>query len=235
MTPCRSHLRLTLCALLLALVTSTSASAQLKPVPAPSTLRIYLARHGQTDWNLEGRTQGGIDTALNDTGRRQAQDLTARLAGIPFDAIYSSTLQRSRETADLVRGQRQVTSLPGLGERRFGRFEGRLTSDPQTGPELERRMWSPDDSLDGGESLNTFRDRVRTALDTIRKKHPRGSVLIVGHSYTNRMILSIVLGLSIEQMRSFEQSNDELYLIELESGNSPRLWKLVTAANLKDL
>jgi hypothetical protein len=49
------------------------------------------------------------------------------------------------------------------------------------------------------------------------------------------MILSIVLGLSIEQMRSFEQSNDELYLIELESGNSPRLWKLVTAANLKDL
>jgi broad specificity phosphatase PhoE len=96
-------------------------------------------------------------------------------------------------------------------------------------------MWSPEDPLDGGESLNTFRDRVRTALDTIRKQHPKGSVLIVGHSYTNRMILSIVLGLSIEQMRSFEQSNDELYLIELESGNSPRLWKLVTAANLKDL
>jgi probable phosphoglycerate mutase len=226
---------LTLCTLLLALVTSTPAPAQLKPVPAPSTLRIYLARHGQTDWNLEGRTQGGIDIALNDTGRRQAQDLKARLTGIPFDAIYSSTLQRSRETANIVRGQRPVTSLPGLGERRFGRFEGRLTSDPQTGPEFERRMWSPEDPLDGGESLNTFRDRVRTALDTIRKQHPKGSVLIVGHSYTNRMILSIVLGLSIEQMRSFEQSNDELYLIELESGNSPRLWKLVTAANLKDL
>lgn len=235
MTRCRSHLRLTLCTLLLALVTSTPAPAQLKPVPAPSTLRIYLARHGQTDWNLEGRTQGGIDIALNDTGRRQAQDLKARLTGIPFDAIYSSTLQRSRETANIVRGQRPVTSLPGLGERRFGRFEGRLTSDPQTGPEFERRMWSPEDPLDGGESLNTFRDRVRTALDTIRKQHPKGSVLIVGHSYTNRMILSIVLGLSIEQMRSFEQSNDELYLIELESGNSPRLWKLVTAANLKDL
>ena len=128
-----------------------------------------------------------------------------------------------------------MTSLRDLGERRFGKFEGRLTSDPESGPELQRRLWTPDDSLDGGESLNAFRERVRTAMDTIRRQHTSGSILVVGHSYTNRMILSIVLGLTVEQMRSFEQANDELYLIELESGSSPRLWKLITSGSLEDL
>ena len=113
--------------------------------------------------------------------------------------------------------------------------EGRLTKDPETGPEFERRMWIPDDSLDGGESLNAFRQRVSAVLNTIRKAHTSGSVLIVGHSYTNRMILSVLFNLTVEQMRSFEQVNDELYLIELESGSPPHLWKLITEANLKDL
>jgi probable phosphoglycerate mutase len=223
------------CALLFGLLSSASATPQLRPIAARSTLRIYLARHGQTDWNVEGRTQGGTDTTLNDTGRRQARDLKKRLTGIQFEGIYSSALRRSRETAEIVHGQTRVTSLSGLGERRFGKFEGLLTSDPESGPEFQRRIWTPDDSLDGGESLNTFRERVRTAIDTIRKQHAKGSILIVGHSYTNRMILSVIFGLTIEQMRSFEQSNDEQYLIELESGSSPRLWKLITEANLKDL
>ena len=224
-----------LCALLLGLSASTPATSQVRPSAARSTLRIYLARHGQTDWNVEGRIQGGTDTALNDTGRRQAQDLKTRLAGIRFEGIYSSTLRRSRETAEIVHGQTPVTSMSGLGERRFGKFEGTLTSDPQSGPEFQRRIWIPDDSLDGGESLNTFRDRVRTAVETIRKQHANGSILIVGHSYTNRMILSVIFGLTVEQMRSFDQSNDELYLVEIESGSSPHLWKLITEANLKDL
>jgi probable phosphoglycerate mutase len=210
-------------------------TAQREPDRATSTLRIYLARHGQTDWNVEGRTQGGTDIPLNATGRQQAEQLKARITGVQFDAVYASTLGRSRETAEIAHGQATVTTLPGLGERRFGKFEGRLTSDPETGPELQRRMWIPDDALEGGESLNTLRERVRAAIDTIRKQHASGSILIVGHSYTNRMILSVILGLTAEQMRSFDQSNDELYLIELRLGNSPLLWKLITESNLKDL
>ena len=221
--------------LLLGLVISTPAASQSGPVQAHSVLRIYLARHGQTDWNLEGRTQGGTDIPLNDNGRRQAEQLKTRLAGLQLDAVYSSALRRSRDTAEIVHGQVPVTSLPGLGERRFGKFEGRLTSDPETGPELQSRQCSSDDSLDGGESLNAFRERVRATIDTIRKQCASGSILIVGHSYTNRMILSVILGLTTEQMRSFDQVNDELYLIELEPGSSPHLWKLITDTNLTDL
>src|SRR5438105_4561342 len=83
---------------------------------------------------------------------------------IPFDAVYSSTLSRSRETAEIVHGQVPITNLPGLRERRFGKFEGRLTSDPETGPEFQARPWNPDDSLDGGESLNMLRERVRVTI-----------------------------------------------------------------------
>jgi probable phosphoglycerate mutase len=221
--------------LLIGFLISIPAAGQRKPDQERSTLRIYLARHGQTNWNLESRTQGGTDIMLNDTGRQQARQLKARLAGIQLDAVYSSTLSRSRETAEIVRGQTPITSLQSLGERRFGKFEGRLTSDPETGPEFERRRWLPDDSLDGGESLSAWRERVRGAIDTVRKQHASGSILIVGHDYTNRMILSVILGLSVEQIQSFNQANDELYLIEIQTGTSPRLWKLITNANIKDL
>src|SRR5205814_6518212 len=107
---------------LIGLLVSTSAATQRKPAQTHATLRIYLARHGQTDWNLEGRTQGGTDTRLNATGRQQALQLKTWLKDIQFASVYSSTLSRSRETAEIVRGSVPLTSLPGLGERRFGKF-----------------------------------------------------------------------------------------------------------------
>jgi broad specificity phosphatase PhoE len=216
---------------LLSLLLSTPVASQQRAGAARSTLRIYLARHGQTDWNLQGRTQGGIDIELNATGREQAQLLKMRVSDLHLDAVYSSTLRRSRETAEIVHGNIPLTSLPGLGERRFGKFEGGSSSDP----DLLRRRWIPDDALDGGESLNVLRERVRTTLDTIRKQHSSGSILIVGHDYMNRMLLSVLVGLTVEQMQQFDQANDELYLIELEVGNPPRLWKLITQSNIKDL
>jgi 2,3-bisphosphoglycerate-dependent phosphoglycerate mutase len=216
--------------LVLGLVISAPATAQ-----RTRPLRIYLARHGQTDWNLEGRTQGGKDIPLNATGKQQAEALKKRLAGVRFDVVYMSNLARSRETAQIVHGRTPLVTLPGLGERRFGKFEGELTSDLVSGPEFQKRMWDPDDSLDGGESLNALRGRVQSALDAIQKQHRSGSVLVVGHSYMNRMLISIIFGLTIEQMRLFDQSNDELYLIELQPGTSPHLWKLVTESNLSDL
>ena len=203
--------------------------------PAGSVLRIYLARHGQTDWNLEDRTQGQTDTLLNATGRRQASELKMRMAGVPLDAVYSSTLSRSRETGEIVHGSTPLISLPGLSERKFGKFEGRLVNDPQTGQEFQRRRLIPDDSLDGGESLNVFFDRVRTTIEGIRKQRSSGSILIVGHLETDRMILRSLLNLTADQAAPIMQNNDELYLIELEAAQKPRLWKLISEANLKDL
>ncbi|MGE5305912.1 MAG: histidine phosphatase family protein [Alphaproteobacteria bacterium] len=195
------------------------------------TLRIYLARHGQTDWNVERRLQGCTDTALNATGRQQAAKLADRLKGIHLDAVYSSTLRRSRETAEIARGQVPLKSAAGLSERCLGKFEGKWLDrrrDPGTVQEYPKRSREPDDELDGGESLNHFYARVRATIEKIRRQYPSGAILIVGHAVTNQLILRAIFNLTPEQATSIRQANDELYLIELHAGNPPRLWKMIT-------
>ena len=202
------------------------------------TLRIYLARHGETDWNAERRLQGATDTTLNSKGRQQSAQLAERLKGVRLDAVYSSTQIRSRETAEIVRGEVPLKSLAGLNERRIGKFEGKKldkSSDPATAQEYPKRSRDPDDELDGGESLNQFYERVRATFGDIRGQHSSGTILIVGHAITNQMILRALFGLTLQQATSIRQANDELYLIELDAGNPPRLWKLITETNLGDL
>jgi broad specificity phosphatase PhoE len=209
------------------------------PVSGQSTgtLRIYLARHGETDWNAELRLQGTSDIPLNSKGRQQAAKLAERLKGIHLDAVYCSTLSRSRETATIARGGAPMKSLAGLNERNHGKFEGKKVdgSDPLTEQEWRRRRRDPEDEFDGGESLNQFYERVRATLETIRNQHNSGAILIVGHSLTNQMILRAIFGLTLQQATSIRQANEELYLIELDAKNPPRLWKLITETNLRDL
>jgi probable phosphoglycerate mutase len=219
----------------LLLIAAPAARPQAATPAQAGTLRIYLARHGETDWNTQGRIQGWTDTPLNATGREQAIQLKSRLIGIPLDAAYSSTLSRSRETAELAYGAARLSRLPELRERNMGKYQGQVTSDPQIEPEYNRRRWTPDDSLDGGESLNVFEQRVGTAIARIRREHPGGNVLVVGHGFTNQMILKQLFNLNLDQTRGITQANDELYLIELQQGTAPRLWKLIAMKNLTDL
>jgi broad specificity phosphatase PhoE len=213
-------------------------------------LRIYVARHGQTDWNLEGRLQGGTDIPLNAAGRQQAVQLGERLKSISLDAVYSSGLRRSRETAELIGSSAPLTSLPRLNERRLGKFEGQKLARSTTGGgaassaapsddpltrEYDRRLIVPNDSLDGGESLDAFAERIGQATKELLARHRSGAILIVGHGMTNQMVLKSLLDLTNEQANGIQMANDELYLIEFGGGVAPRLWKLVTAANLRDL
>lgn len=202
----------------------------------PGTLRIYLARHGQTDWNAAHRLQGSIDTHLDDTGRAQAGALALRLAGVHLDAIYSSRLSRSRETAEIVHGRVPIDSLAELNERRLGAFQGFVQgSDSARSAEFDRRKNAPGDDLDGGETLDQLEARVSAALDRIRRHHPSGDVLVVGHGLTNTVILKVLLGLSWPQALPISQNNDELYLIEIAPGQAPRLWKWIGTDRLTEL
>jgi len=199
---------------------------------AGGSLRLYVARHGQTDWNLVHRLQGWTDRPLDDTGRKQAIDLAETLKGVHLDAIYSSTLSRSRDTAQAVAGSSMmVKSLPGLRERNYGRFQGGSDTDP----EYLKRVTAWDDAMDGGETLNQLLARARESIDMIRREHPSGNVLIVAHRITNQMILRALLNLTPEQAVKIEQGNDEVYLVEFDPGAKPRLWKLVRGGNLADL
>ena len=213
----------------IALAALVAAQCSRTPAPPP-VLYLYVARHGQTDWNAERRLQGQTDRPLNDTGRAQAERLAERLRGIPIDRVYSSTLTRSRETAEIARGQAPLEPMAALAEQALGKFEGlRLGADSLGTAEFERRTHDPTDGLDGGESENAFFERVRAAAQHIVAAHASDSVLIVGHGGTNQMLLRSLLGLTAAQADSIHQANDEVYLLEIARGHAPVLWKAMRA------
>jgi broad specificity phosphatase PhoE len=199
-----------------------------------ATLRVYLARHGQTDGNLNKRAQGWTDTPLNETGRQQAAQLADRLTGVQLDAIYSSTLSRSRETALTAAAGRSISvrSLPGLREVGLGRFEDLALDDPllKTRPRGEER--GPDD----GESPNQVAARVNAAIAEIRKAHRSGTVLIVGHAGANGYVLRALLQMTAQEMGQVGvQDNDELYMIELPEGLKARVFKFIPQGKFNEL
>jgi broad specificity phosphatase PhoE len=211
------------------LLTAVSAPA----AQAQDTLRVYVARHGQTDGNLKGIAQGWTDTPLNETGRQQAAALAERLRGVHLDGVYSSTLSRSRETAQTVAATKgmQVKSLPGLREVGLGRFENVALNDPimKTRPRGDQR--GPDD----GESGTQVAERVRAAIAEIRTAHRSGTILIVGHGGTNGYILRTLLDMTAQQMGLVNQSNDELYMLELQAGLPPRVFKFIPQGKFNEL
>ena len=148
---------------------------------------ILLARHGETDWNIDRRVQGHSDTPLNDTGRAQARALGKELAREQIDAVYSSDLIRAHETAKAVAEPRrlEVTAIRDLRERHFGTWEG------LTDVEIHDRFKPTDGSPWGdGETREEMAERVLTALHRIAEAHPDGRVLVVSHGGPLRAVLS---------------------------------------------
>lgn len=148
--------------------------------------RLCLIRHGQTDWNLEGRYQGQSDVALNATGRAQARALSQILKHQPFAALYASDLIRARETAEIIG---EILSLPvqlepGLREIHQGEWEGQLSETiiaRYEGLFRERLLDPAHTRPPGGETVAEVAARVWAVLDAIARQHPADSVIIVSH------------------------------------------------------
>jgi broad specificity phosphatase PhoE len=147
---------------------------------------ILLARHGETDWNVERRVQGHTDRPLNETGLGQARLLADELQDEPLEAIYSSDLVRAHETARVVAARKglDVTVLPDLREKHFGTWEG--LTDEEIGrrfPEARLGHWGD------AESHEAMSRRVLEALRRIAVAHPDGQVLVVAHGGPLRAVL----------------------------------------------
>jgi broad specificity phosphatase PhoE len=194
-------------------------------------LRIYLARHGQSEANAAHIVAGWTDSPLTANGRQQAHDLSEALQGVHLDAIYSSTLSRSRDTAVIAAARRRIELVPELRERNSGRFE-RGSNDAEG---YLKRRFAEDDDLDGGETPAQFLKRVDGAIAGIISRHPAGAISIVGHAGTNQKILQSLFNLRSEQANGIVQDYDEVYSVDLVSGRPLRLWKLIREKNLSDL
>jgi len=147
---------------------------------------LLLVRHGETDWNAEGKLQGHTDRPLNDYGRRQAQALADKLAGESIDAVYASDLSRARETAEILGEKLGLTVAvdPDLREKNWGNWEG-LTSDERLHIEFE------------GETSEAHRDRTLSAVQRIVERHPGERVVVVTHGGSLRRIQAAVSGFAL--------------------------------------
>jgi broad specificity phosphatase PhoE len=167
---------------------------------------LLLARHGETDWNRDGRWQGQTDTPLNERGREQARVLADVVAGDGIAAVYASDLVRARETAAIVADRLRVPlrTDPRLREVYFGSWEGLTT------PEIEQRYpgeiarWRADDgssAFAGGETYAQMAERVVAALTQIAATHPSEDVLVVLHGGPIRGLLAHAAGVTYGEHR----------------------------------
>lgn len=155
---------------------------------------IYLARHGETDWNRQNRWQGHTDVALNDLGRGQAAALAERLRAHDLVRAYASDLGRARETAEIVA---RILGIPLLGtdarlrERSFGLFEGLTAEECEAQhPEHWRRYRAERTHLPpGAEAQRDVLERMRAAVHDLSRA-AEGPALLVSHGSAIRALVA---------------------------------------------
>lgn len=158
-------------------------------------LDLWIVRHGETDWNLEGRIQGWTDVPLNAQGMRQAFQLAHHIEGIPFRTVYSSDLQRAAKTASILGAHLCAPQLvhPALRERRFGLGEGLFRE--------EMNLRFPGGVPDA-ETEQEVLTRIQSFLQDVTSAFPCGRVLCVTHGATIRLLLRYVQVTEVPPLRN---------------------------------
>ncbi len=169
---------------------------------------ILLARHGESDWNRSKQWQGFTDRPLTDVGRRQAAELAERLRDTELDAIYSSDLQRARETAEIVAASKglSVETTPDLREVDVGSWSGLTRAKAEAEfPEGYARWLNGGEGWDDGETYEQMGARVVRAIQRIAKSNQGGRVLVVAHGGSIRAVHAAALGVDVHTYRRIQR------------------------------
>ncbi len=164
---------------------------------------VFVARHGETDWNVEGRWQGHTDVPLNENGRAQARAVAESLRGVGLSGLVSSDLSRARETAEIVAaalGLHVAYVDPDLRERMFGVFEGLTREDCERLHPAAWRAWVEDQRpAEGVEPPAAVTARVSAAIGRAAERVARegAPVLIVTHGGALRSVVRHVNGVPV--------------------------------------
>lgn len=189
---------------------------------------IFLARHGESDWNVAKRFQGHTDRPLTERGREQAHALADLVASEQIDAVYTSPLSRARETAEIVaaRAGLEPVALPELREVDTGSWSGLSRADVEARfPDGFTRWRSGGSGWEDGETYEEMAERVIGALRTIAEDHPDGRVLVISHGGPIRAIHAAAEGLAIKDYRRLKpvEPNARLSAVAVENGRLTRL------------
>lgn len=147
-------------------------------------MKILITRHGQTDWNLQKKVQGQVDIPLNDEGRNEAREIHEKLKSEKIDLIISSPLGRAKETAEIIRGDRdiKITLDERIIERAYGINEGKMRVEFDFAGFWD---WDANKNIEEVEKIQDFYSRVYGFLDEIIKEYKDKTILLVSHAGTS--------------------------------------------------
>lgn len=193
-------------------------------------VRIILVRHGETEWNVEGRYQGQEDTELSERGLKQGHCLAEGLKSVPLDICIASPLKRSFMTASFCA---ELHNLPVAKDNRLleinhGIWEGKLATDiAKTYPKEFAQWHSTPASVtmpgEGGENLEKVRARVRQAFDEYAKTYENKTILVAAHDAVNKVIICDLLEIDLNHFWQIKQDNTCINVLEYEDGR----WRIV--------
>jgi broad specificity phosphatase PhoE len=185
-----------------------------------SIKKIYIIRHGQTDYNLQGIVQGsGVNSSINETGRQQARAFFEAYNHIPFDKIYTSTLKRTTESAQpFIDLGIPFVQLDGLNEISWGKKEGQpITLEEDAYYNWMLAQWqegNTSERIEGGESPEDVTKRQDGAINYIMSKTEESTILICMHGRAMRILLCRLLNYPLRSMDMFEHQNLCLYQLD---------------------
>lgn len=181
---------------------------------------LYLARHGQSEWNNQSRVTGQLNPGLSPKGLQQSEALAACLRDEDLAAIYTSVLQRTIDTAQPTADAKRlpIASLAALNEIHLGVLQGRYRDGRDPEAQAMWAQWQADlwgCQVPGAERFDDLVLRASQALQEILQRHRGHSILIVGHRGTNRVLIGKLLGWPPERWTELRLRNKYFYRIRL--------------------
>ncbi len=162
--------------------------------------RWYVMRHGETEWNIEGKFQGRMDSKLTEKGHEQVKDAAKRLKNMDIGLIVSSDLGRAKETAEIVAKETgaKIEYDSGFQERSYGSFEGTKVSDFDAKYGSNDAIRTHNERVLDEETYKELEERIWETFSTHRAQHVGKNVLLIGHGTSTRALVKKLRDLSHE-------------------------------------
>ena len=203
--------------------------------------KIYMVRHGETPWNINGRFQGSSDIPLNDKGREQAGFARDALAGVHFDAVYASPLKRAIETAQIICQPHPGLTIipePGFREQSVGTWEGHTFDELEAEHPGCKEMWLDTPAqmtFPEGERLAEVQLRALSAFLRVADSHPGQTLLIVSHMVCLSTMLDAFGGVTLDDIWLHPIANAGINIVEVASSSSSDKAPAGLPSDLRDL
>ncbi|MBI4176438.1 MAG: histidine phosphatase family protein [Candidatus Aenigmarchaeota archaeon] len=180
-------------------------------------MKVFLIRHGESDWNEHRRVQGALDApVLSRKGVKESERLKERMKSEKVDVVYSSPLRRSLQTAKIAFPRKKILVNKNLIERYYGKLEGKYWKDIERDhPAIFRAYyWERDLSGVKGEPLQRLQGRSVKAFNEIIRKHHGENIAVVCHGAVIKAIIAHLLGMPLNKMGVFNQGNCGITLLQ---------------------